>query len=74
MNHGFHFVQHQQLFQNMLYRSLNYMFSTTVLTCYSFTLCTTHIAKSSAKTGCWVQNLRFVQEFWEDMGTNTRTK
>lgn len=29
---------------------------------------------SCAKTGCWVQNLRFAQEFWEDTGTNTRTK
>lgn len=43
MNHGFHFVQHLQLFQCMLYKSLHYIFSTTVLTCYS-TLCTTHIA------------------------------
>lgn len=32
------------------------------------------LPKSCAKTGCWVQNLRFVQQFWEDMGTNTRTK
>lgn len=43
MNHGFHFVQHLQLFQCMLYKSLHYIFSTTVLTCYS-TLCTTHTA------------------------------
>lgn len=32
MNHGFHFGHHQQLFQCMPYRSLNYMFSITVLT------------------------------------------
>lgn len=43
INHGFHFIQHPQLFQCMLYRSLHYIFSTTVLTCYS-TLCTTHVA------------------------------